>query len=60
MKTSVTTTQNEDLDLWLKENERLLAVVDKIDEHFVLTLQQHEQAFIKAYKDQMQKVHLEL
>ena len=40
MKTSVTT-QNEDLDLWLKENERLLAVVDKIDEHFVLTLQQH-------------------
>ena len=48
------------MDLWVRENERLLAVVDKIDEHFVLTLQQHEQAFIKAYKDQMQKVHLEL
>ena len=52
--------QGEDLDSWIRENERLCAVVDKIDEHFVSTLKQHEQSFIKAYKGQMQKVHAEL
>lgn len=34
--------------------------MDQIDSHFVNTLQNHEQNFIKAYKGQMVKVEKEL
>jgi hypothetical protein len=39
---------------------RLNTLVDSIDTHFVSTLAQHEQDFLKAYRGQMIKVEREL
>ena len=43
-----------------KQFELLNSAADQIDQHFVKTLSNHEQDFIKAYKSQMDKVNKEL